>query len=216
LAFAAFLAIGAVKSSITFEADLARAAPRTSITVIAASDWLDGAWRRLPQRRTDLFGATEEVAFLQAAVDPATISASLVANGWAEAPAFTAADFAFFLVPAAPLDAFAPLPLLDGGRLPAMTFTRPGSEPETRYVFRLWVSSFAIRHGDQVLPIMVGSMTEERVTHPYEALTILSDRPAPLALVDETRMAVARIGAPAALVIEQKGPSGPVILIGPR
>ena len=216
IAFAAFLAIGAVKSSITSTADLARAAPRTSITEIAASDWLTGGWSRLPLRRTDLFGTTEEVVFLQAAVDPATIATTLTAAGWNEAPAFTAVDFAYFLVPAAPLEAFAPLPLLDGGRLPAMTFTRSGPLPETRYVFRLWVSSFAIRNGDKTLPILVGSLTEERVTHPYDTLTILSDRPAGQAAVDEARSVVSRIGAPATEVVEQSGPDGPIILIGPR
>ncbi|MEO8669434.1 MAG: phosphatase PAP2 family protein, partial [Bauldia sp.] len=216
IAFAAFLAIGAVKSSVTFDADLARAAPRTSVVEMSAADWLAGGWARLPQRRVDLFGATEEVVFVQAAIDPAAIAPALTAAGWAEAPAFTTGDFLFFLVPTTPLDSFAPLPLLDGGRLPEFTFTRATARPDERLVFRLWMSNFAIRNGGTARPLLVGSLTQERVVHPYDALTVLSDRPVDPATVDQARVAVSSIGAPAVTLTEKAGPDGPVILIGPR
>jgi undecaprenyl-diphosphatase len=216
IAFVAFLAIGTVKSSITFEEDLARATPRTSITVMTPPEWLDGGWQRLPQQRVDLFGETEEVIFLQTAAEPAAVSAAFTAAGWTETATFQPTDFLYFLVPAAPLDAFPPLPLLHGGRLPEISFTRPARNADHRLVLRLWSSDFAVRSGDRTRPILVGSMTEERVAHPYEALTVLSDRTAPPAAIEEARTEAAAIGAPASAATERPTARGTVILVGPR
>jgi membrane protein DedA with SNARE-associated domain/membrane-associated phospholipid phosphatase len=216
IAFAAFLAIGAVKSSVTYEADLARATPRTSLVEMSESEWLAAGWERLPARRVDLFGATEETVLVQTPVDPTVIAAGLAAAGWEQALPFTSADFLFFLVPAAPLDTFSPLPLLHGGRLPDMTFIRPHPDPARREVFRLWSSGFAIRDGAAVREILVGSTTEERVSHPYDALTIIQDRPAPPELVEQLRSAVAGLNPNAANVSERNGSAGPVILVAPR
>jgi undecaprenyl-diphosphatase len=215
IAFAAFLAIGAVKSSVTFEADLARAAPRESVIEMSADQWLADGWRRLPPRRVDLFGATEEVVFIQAAVDPEAIATFLAARGWTEAPPFTAGDFLFFLVPTTPLESFAPLPLLDSGRVAALTFTRPAERPGERLVFRLWISGYAIRNGDSLQPLLVGSLTKERVVHPYEALTVLANRAAATPDVEAVRSAVAESGGAALTVAERAGPDGRIILIGP-
>ena len=203
VAFAAFLAIGAVKSSITYEADLARATPRVSVTELSVPDWLNGGWKRLPERRVDLLGETEEVMVVQAAIDPAAIGPALAAAGWQPAPPFTAADFLFFLVPATPLDAFPPLPLMHGGRLPELTFTRALPDADRREVFRLWSSGFAVRVGEAANPILVGSTTEEHVAHPYEALTVLIDRPATAGAIDEARAVARQIGAPATKTSER-------------
>ena len=60
------------------------------------------------------------------------------------------------------------------------------------------------------------SMTEEKASHPYDALTILSDRPAPRELVDQARSEAAGIGAPATAATERPAAGGPIILVGPR
>ena len=215
IAFSAFLAIGAVKSSITYEADMARATPRTSVVEMSRAEWLAGGWARLPGRRVDLLGATEETILVQAAVDPTVLAAALSRAGWRQALPFTSADFLFFLVPAAPLDTFAPLPLLHGGRLPEMTFVRPLPDPDKREVFRLWSSGFAMRDGAGVRDILVGSTTDERVSHPYDALTILQDRPAPPELESRVRTAISEAGPDGAEVSERTGAAGPVILVAP-
>jgi undecaprenyl-diphosphatase len=216
IGFAAFLAIAAVKSSITFDDDLARSAPRVSIVDMAEVDWLADGWAKLPQRRIDLFGETEEPMFLQTALDPAMIAPALAPFGWQPAGAFTATDLLFFLVPAAPLDSFPPLPLLHGGRPPEVTFTKPGATPEKRLVLRLWLTNFTVRQGDDRRALMVGSVTEERVSHPYDAMTVLLDRAAGPTLVDEARSAVAAIGLRSIVVTEKAIPGGSVVLLAPR
>jgi undecaprenyl-diphosphatase len=216
IAFVAFLAIASVKSTVTFEADVARATPRTSITEMTTADWLGNGWRRLPQQRIDLFGETKEVIFLQTAADPVAISAAFTAAGWSEAGIFQPTDFLYFLVPASPLDAFPPLPLLHGGRLPELSFTRPATDPERRLVVRLWSSDVAIKGSDRNRLVLVGSMTEEKVSHPYDALTVLSDHPAARSTIDEARRVAATIGAPAANVTERATPRGPIVLVSPR
>jgi undecaprenyl-diphosphatase len=216
MAFAAFLAAGAVTSSITFESDLARAAPKTSVTVLSPAEWMDGGWKRLPQRRIDLFGETEEPVFMQAAVDPAAITLALTRAGWTETPAFSPTDFLYFLVPAAPLESFPPLPLLHGGRVPEMSFIRPSPDPEKRLAFRLWASDFVVRTAAGDTPIFVGAVTEEKVSHPYDALTVLSDRPAPSVVVHQARIDAAGIGGASMEIAERPGTGGQIILVGPK
>ena len=120
-------------------------------------------------------------------------------------------DVLFFLVPAAPLDAFPPLPLMHSGRLPDAMFIRPTSDPDRRLVVRLWASDFILREPPKP-PILVGSVTEERVLHPYEALTTLSERRPSDADLAMARAAFASLGAEGFRVVAADGNGAPLLV----
>jgi undecaprenyl-diphosphatase len=215
IAFAAFLAIAAVKSSITFDEDLVRSTPRVSIAEMRGSDWLADGWTKLPQRRVDLLGETEEPLFVQTAIEPARLAPHLAERGWQVGANFAWTDLLFFLVPAAPLESFPPLPVLHGGRPPEATFVKSTADPDKRIVLRFWLTRFALGSGQDRRPLMVGAITEERVTHPYQAMSVILDRAAPPEAVEEARRAFGSIAGRDLAVAERAAASGTTVLVGP-
>ena len=211
IALLGFLALGATKASLSLEDDLDRYAPRPRVQEIAESDWLSVGWRLLPASRNDLLGKTKEPFFIQTSVPPEVLAAALGPSGWQKARPFPVRDVLFFLVPAAPLDAFPPLPLMHSGRLPEAMFIRPTSDPDRRLVVRLWASDFILREPPKP-PILVGSVTEERVLHPYEALTTLSERRPSDADLAMARAAFASLGAEGFRVVAADGNGAPLLV----
>jgi membrane protein DedA with SNARE-associated domain/membrane-associated phospholipid phosphatase len=215
IAFAGFLAVGGAKAAITLDEAVLRYAPKISVQEIAAADWLADRWRSLPLRRGDLLGEIEEPIIAQIAANPDQIAAALAPLGWQRAEPFAATDLLFFLIPAGPLDAFPPLPLMNSGRLPALTLTHGEVDGQRRMVLRFWRSDFTLRSGDVARAILLSSLTEEHVAHPYQALTVLSD-PAPGATaLAAVRAALVGLGASGLQVADRRGNLGPVQLIGP-
>lgn len=114
-------------------------------TALGAGQWLEGAWARLPQRRSEMSGEAEEAFPLQLACKEAEVGAALAKAGWSQPPPWSAQAALSLLLPA-PAAALRPvLPRLNGGLSPRFTFvsTKAG-EPR---ILRLWRSGFVLQDG---------------------------------------------------------------------
>ena len=105
--------VAAVHLRLAYAAELERYAARPEPRVMALDEWWQAGYRRLPRRRIDLFGESEEPILLQWAGPVAPLARRLEMLGWRRAPmAFAFDRFLGFLRPDAPLDALPPLPTL--------------------------------------------------------------------------------------------------------
>lgn len=180
LAGVVFVAFGTVHVHFNVTKDMARYAPVSTPITLSAADWLSSAWRQLPQRRVDLFGETEEPLTFQYTGPTAQLTQVLQESGWHVAEFRGAAELLRLLSPATELGSLPPWPLLHDGRWPILMLTRTAETKDRRHVFRLWPSGYAVSMKSGRVPLLIGSVTEEGVRHPYSALTTLSDEPAPL------------------------------------
>ncbi len=169
--------LAALHLHLAFATNLERYAARPEPRPMAIAAWWQDGYRHLPQHRMDLFGESEEPILLQWAGTPASLARRLVALGWRPAPtAFTLARTFGFLRPDAPLDALPPLPTLHQGARPLAMFWRP-RDPESRLVLRLWPSRWRLVDTQHGLRVYLGSLTLERVWHPYGIVSLLREEP---------------------------------------
>jgi membrane protein DedA with SNARE-associated domain/membrane-associated phospholipid phosphatase len=214
IACLAFLAVGGTGAAIYHDVELARYAPRAETITFAEAHWIADGWREIPHRRYDLLGKSEERISLQVAADPTDLAAVLEDSGWTTAPPLNWRDLVFFLSPSTPLAMLPPLPLMEGGRLPSATFVRPGPVEGNRQVLRLWTTDFSVDFHEGDHPIFIGSVTEEKVVRPYDALTILDTQPSDGA--GETLIAdIARHAEKRLSLLVRRTPVGSVLLIAP-
>jgi membrane protein DedA with SNARE-associated domain/membrane-associated phospholipid phosphatase len=214
LACLVFLIVGGGRALTYQERDIAHYAPRREAAALAEAHWLSQAWQQIPQRRLDLLGKSEETISLQVAADPRAFAAILTDAGWKPAPRFQPRDLFLFFSPTTPLDFLPPLPLMESGRLPAMTFVRAGRTPDRREVIRLWPTNFAVRSSEREWPLLVGAIADEKILRPYDALTTLDTVPLEGNQAEILNEIVRRAG-PQVSVFERRGPRGPVLLIAP-
>jgi undecaprenyl-diphosphatase len=214
IACAVFAVVGGTHAISYQETDLARYAPRPEAIALAEAHWLAEAWRDLPARRLDLMGDSEETISLQVIAEPTALEEVLARGGWRPVSSFTARDLVLFLSASSPLESLPPLPLMESGRLPAQTYVRKGPSENERLVIRLWPSEIAVRWQDRERPLLVGSITGEKLVRPYEALTML-DTFAPPGGVAPILDEVTRNAQSSLSIIRRQGAAGPVLLVTP-
>lgn len=176
----AFVVLGTWHASESFSANVARYAVQPIQTSLSVATWNSSGWQNFPASRTDLAGETEEPLIVQWAGDPTQLAAILTRAGWLAARPWSARDALQFLNPAATLDSMPPLPLLNDGRLPALTMIRamPSSDKQ-RLVFRAWPTQTVLSAGAIRAALFVGAITFEEMTHPFSLMTTLHDRKPP-------------------------------------
>ena len=177
LAFVFFLGFGAVHARSHFRADIARYAPVHQQMAVGLSDWLQSRWSELPHRRVDLFGETEEQLSFQSSVTVDRLAEILTSHGWRRVDNFGPGQFLKLLSPTAEFASLPPWPLLQNGQWPTLMVAH--DDAGRRLVLRWWYSNYEIAAGAERNEILVGSLTEESLTHPYHALTAMFDEPAP-------------------------------------
>lgn len=154
--------------------EVQRYAARETAPTVLAADWWPQGWQRLPARRIDLVGEEEEPLTVQWAGPLETLKATLMDRGWREPVGWTVSNtLTWFTADAEPMS-LPVLPYLDSGRTPGLTLIHPaeaGAPAAARWVLRLWGTGFEIRNGSTA-PIWVGSVVEERFTHPYSLFTL--------------------------------------------
>jgi membrane protein DedA with SNARE-associated domain/membrane-associated phospholipid phosphatase len=214
IACAVFAVVGGTRAISYQETDLARYAPAPEAIALAEELWLAEAWRDLPVRRLDLMGDSEETISLQVIADPKAIGEVLARGGWKPVSSFKARDLVLFLSASSPLHALPPLPLMESGRLPAQTYVREDISRNERLVIRLWPSEVTVHWQDEDKPLLVGSITGEKIVRPYEALTML-DTFAPPGGVTPILDEIIRNAESSLSIIRRQGPAGPVLLVTP-
>ena len=134
-----------------------------ALTTMAFADWQRSGWKTLPDRRILLDGDPGEPMLLQTTRPMVDVVTDLNAAGWQ--PSKTALldqVLAAFLPTHQLLSQHAPWPLTHLGRPANRTLTKPGS-PDERLVLRVWVSDMLVQDGRASAPLMLFSMTADRL-----------------------------------------------------
>lgn len=174
LAAIVFPLIVAGHLALNFDRELQKygAATAAASVVIAKKKWLDGEWRRAMPSRGAV--ADEEVIApsIQWAGPMDRLAASLRRAGWTRRSDWRWSDLISYLKVSPQLDELEPLPKLYQGRFPTVTFTKLSRKgPTRRLVARFWRSNYATEERGRRYSIMLGTISSERVWHPFSALT---------------------------------------------
>ncbi|NKE45253.1 phosphatase PAP2 family protein [Roseomonas frigidaquae] len=109
---------------------------------LLAEPWLAGGWRSLPAHRSDLGGEDEEPILLQWQGSAAALAAALAADRWQSLPGWSASALGRMIAPGTPAMDLPAMPVMDRGRIPALTLARPAGSPDQRLVLRAWSSGW--------------------------------------------------------------------------
>lgn len=176
----ALLVTGAVHGGRQNAKDVRLYAPRTEVMTLPASQWWQGGWSQLPVRRVDLAGQIGAPLTVQWAGTAAALERQLAAGGWKAPVPWTLRSALAWLRPHVPLAGLPVLPHLESGRPEMLVMTLPsGARPgQARLVLRLWRSDVRLEGaGAPALPLLVGTVTEERIARPTWFLTTTSRLP---------------------------------------
>jgi hypothetical protein len=156
------------------QTNLARYSPQTHETAFTLSQWTDGGWRALPDRRSEISGDEEENFPLQWAASGGAITHRLESGGWQAAPAWSAQSALLWLSPKTSVNALPVLPKLAGGESAELAFVKfDPRRPMTRLVLRLWRSRYRLVTGDIAeRPIWYGALYQEAFHQPWQLVTL--------------------------------------------
>jgi len=174
------IAVWGIHATASFEYNTARYAPRENVIALSMTNWIDNGWKDLPTRRIDLKGEYEEPMVLQAVVSIADIENAFRAAGWSQAPNMQWSQALQFFKGKKELEALVPLPLLHNGTPPVLTMTARKVARDRRDVLRFWHTGIRIKDLPGRPMVLVGSVTQERVLHPFAGINVLRDQPASL------------------------------------
>lgn len=159
--------------------DSGRYVVKVGTPTMAATDWWASDWQQLPARRIDLTGGTNEPLTFQWAGGLQDLQDALLRNGWRASVAWTSLNALNWLTAQADPGDLPVIPLFASGRLPTLTLVRPhsdGAPAGSRLVLRLWVVDFELTNG-RTSPLWMGSVVEERFSHPLSLVTLTSTQP---------------------------------------
>ncbi len=187
-------------------ADMERYAVVSTVPTMAAADWWASDWQQLPSRRIDLTGETNEPLTFQWAGGLSDLQDVLQRTGWRASAAWTPLNALTWLTAKADPASLPAIPLFAGGRLPSLILVRPdggGAPAASRLVLRLWAVDFELTNGRKV-PLWLGSVVEERLSHPFSLVTLASTQPD----VSAPRQALASSLGGARMVVRTRGSAG--------
>jgi membrane protein DedA with SNARE-associated domain/membrane-associated phospholipid phosphatase len=144
-------------------------------TNMTNSEWRAGGWQSLPAERVELGGDREDLLVLQWAGDAKALAAALALVGWALAPELSFSTLNRYLSSRTSSWDLPALPKLHDGRAPELTLIDPVSSSQ-REVMRIWRSRAVLSDGPTAQPILLASITRERIEHPFGILTFSRKR----------------------------------------
>ncbi len=152
---------------------------RTITPLIAATDWWASDWQRLPTRRVDLTGETNEPLTFQWVGDLEDLQDILQHNGWLKPATWTLVNTLSWLSTQTDPKDLPVIPSFASGRFPSMTLIRPNSgkaATNSRLVLQVWAVDFKIRNGG-TSQLWMGSVVEEDFYYPLSLITLASTQP---------------------------------------
>jgi membrane protein DedA with SNARE-associated domain len=174
-------------AALSYEDNASRYAMKKTVTASTLSRWSEGAWKELPKDRIDLVGEYEEPFILQAAVPVTEIVSTLEPLGWRYEPTMQLSQAAALFTGKKDLTQLPALPLLHNGALARLTMVRAGSNANKRSVLRAWDAGMEISDLPGSPAVLLLSVTEETVSHPFFGINLLRDVAAPPPVADEVR-----------------------------
>lgn len=140
---------------------LGQFAPPELRTGIRADAWRDGAWAELPARRNDFLSKRAWPMNLQYAGPIGPLRDRLQAAGWEPGPPANIETLLAILDKTATPDSLPVLPASHSGHGDALLMTRPGPEPDTRFVLHLWFAPLSLAPDET--PVWQGAVALLRV-----------------------------------------------------
>jgi membrane protein DedA with SNARE-associated domain/membrane-associated phospholipid phosphatase len=146
-----FVMAAGVNFALRHEVQLAMHARPVVESVMAAGEWGEHGWDRLPAYRVDFTGAADEPFNVQLVGDPAALGAALASAGWQSAPRWGLVETLGLVtgVAAEGVGALHVIPRFWNAQREAAVFVR--SHGSDRLVLRLWRSSYRLAPGNDVL-----------------------------------------------------------------
>ncbi|MBT2789997.1 bifunctional DedA family/phosphatase PAP2 family protein [Paraburkholderia strydomiana] len=140
---------------------------------VTQQQWTLSVWKHLPCYRSDMGGDRKEPLTLQWVSDGDTIRRQLRSEGWLEGTDVSAHSLLSLASPDVPAVALPVLPKLNNGVPSSLVFMRPGDTRAERDVLRFWPSGYAVGDGAAAVPLWVGAIAHERLSHSSWPLNIL-------------------------------------------
>lgn len=155
-----FLIAGTFHVYSGYSEEKTRYARQHFVQSIAVADWKESGWQRLPARRIDLLGETEELFTVQWSSTPEVIEKQLISGGWQPALALNVTTLGKLLEPKTDIAQLPALPTLHDGVSPQLTMTKNLSLSK-RLVLRFWLTPNRIDSSPADARIYNGSVTQE-------------------------------------------------------
>ncbi|WP_201401493.1 bifunctional DedA family/phosphatase PAP2 family protein [Kaistia sp. 32K] len=171
---AALLVAGGLRVATNYSRAVDAYRPRVVETSLDAAHWRLGDWATFPADRWELDGSEGGALTLQSDAGVEALREALVDAGWQIAPSGGVGGFAKFLSPDAPLDGLPPLPQTHAGSFAVLTMVRP-VDADHRLVLRFWPTTVSAESADRRDRILLGSLSDERVSRPLGLATLLRD-----------------------------------------
>ncbi|MFM0529384.1 VTT domain-containing protein [Paraburkholderia strydomiana] len=140
---------------------------------VTQQQWTLSVWKHLPCYRSDMGGDRKEPLTLQWVSDGDAIRRQLRSEGWLEGTDVSAHSLLSLASPDVPAVALPVLPKLNNGVPSSLVFMRPGDTRAERDVLRFWPSGYAVGDGAAAVPLWVGAIAHERLSHSSWPLNIL-------------------------------------------
>lgn len=140
---------------------------------VTQQQWTVSVWKHLPCYRSDMGGDRKEPLTLQWVSEGDAIRRQLRSEGWLEGTDVSAHSLLSLASPDVPAVALPVLPKLNNGVPSSLVFMRPGDTRAERDVLRFWPSGYAVGDGAAAVPLWVGAIAHERLSHSTWPLNIL-------------------------------------------
>ncbi|KVA16933.1 LssY C-terminal domain-containing protein [Burkholderia ubonensis] len=145
------------------------------VVAMTVDQWMDGGWRSVPARRTEISGDREEFLPLQWCATSDTLDRHLAQAGWQRATPWSGQTALRWLLPQTPADGLPVLPRYSQGVDTRRVFVRvePG-QPNRRLVLRLWRYPYVLQDAQGTRALWYGALYRETLHHPVGLMTIVS------------------------------------------
>lgn len=138
--------------------DVQRLAPTISV-----AEWREGGWAKVPARRIELSGETEERFIAQWTGRLDVLASVLQDAGWTRVPTWSWIDVLNYADARNGIDVLLPRPSLHAGHLARLSMTRKiEGEGSARLVLRAWEADVDVGAGENRHGLLLISLTEER------------------------------------------------------
>ncbi len=146
--------------------------------VVAANDWWQQDWARLPARRTETNARQRWPLGVQVAGPLAPLQQHLELRGWRVQPQADWQDAVSLLDDDMPGREQAVLPATLDAHAEALLMLRPGRGPDERFALRLWPAPMQLDDGT---PLWIGTAQTLRLSRPLDAVALWLPVPEDLA-----------------------------------